>query len=352
MAHELSLRADGTAEMFSLRQNPWHGLGRVLTKELKDEEVAEAAGLNWGVTENPIYRRLNDQFEVVNSDKVLARSDNNNVLAVVSKDYRVFQNDELIKLMRSIASNTPVVWETAGALHYGRTTWCLGYLPELDIRVRKNDLTKFYMLLTNGHGNMRSLQIMPTTVRVVCNNTLTAATVGGTRQRRKNAEKGVFTKATLSTGFGIHHDGQMDKSVADVVDAYDQFMKDKLVTQEIYEQMADIKMTQGDSIEYWNRVFKLEADPLADEAAKTKAMKIEATRQESLQQILMSATCRTDATADTLYGSFNAVTEYVDHVKSVRRRDGSNRLSVTQFGTGAKLKEKAFDLAVELVPAA
>jgi len=352
MAHELSLRADGTAEMFSLRQNPWHGLGRVLTKELKDEEVAEAAGLNWSVTENPIYRQLNGQYEMLNNDKVLARSDNNAVLGVVSNEYRVFQNEELIKLMRQIARDTDVTWESAGVLHHGRTTWCMGYIPELDIRVRENDHSKFYMLLTNGHGNMRSLQILPTMVRVVCANTLAAATNGGTKKRRKNMEKGKFDKATLSTGFGIHHDGQLDKAVADVVNAYEQFMKDKLVTQELFEQMADVKMDQTETAEYWNKVFQLEADPLADEAAKAKAMKVESTRLESLQQILMSATCQTDATVGTLYGSFNAVTEYVDHVKSVRKRDGSNRLSVTQFGTGAKLKEKAFDLAVDLVGAA
>jgi phage/plasmid-like protein (TIGR03299 family) len=349
MAHELSLRADGTAEMFSLRQSPWHNLGRVLTKELKDEEVADAAGMNWSVTENPIYRQIDGAFEMLNDDKVLARSDNNRVLAVVSKEYRVFQNEELIKLMRQIAKDTPVLWETAGVLHYGKTTWCLGYLPELDIRIRETDASKFYMLLTNGHGNMRSLQIMPTLIRVVCANTLQAATVGGSKRRRKNTEDKKFSKAALSQGYGIHHDGQLDAAVADVVNAYEQFMKDKIVTQEIYEQMADTKMSDTDSAEYWNKVFQLEADPLADEAAKAKAMKVESSRLESLQMILASATCKTDATAGTLYGSFNAVTEYCDHVKSVRKREGSNRLSVTQFGTGAKLKEKAFDTALELV---
>lgn len=349
MSHELSLRADGTAEMFSLRESPWHKLGRVLTEELKDEEVAEAAGLNWSVTERPIYRELNGSFEQLDGEKVLARSDNDRVLGVVSKDYRVFQNEELIQLMRRIAKDTPVVWETAGVLHYGKTTWCMGYLPELDIRVRETDASKFYMLLTNGHGNMRSLQIMPTLIRVVCANTLQAATVGNTRKRRKNAENKKFDKAALSEGYGIHHDGQLDKSVQEVVDAYEQFMKDKIVTQEIYEQMADTKMTKEGTVEYWDRIFKMESPIEADEAAKAKLLKAESTRLESLEHILGSATCQTAAAAGTLYGSFQAVTEYVDHVKSVRKRDGSNRLSVTQFGTGMKLKEKAFDLALDLV---
>lgn len=349
MAHELTFRADGTAEMFSLRENPWHKLGRVLQTEITDSEVAEAAGMNWNVIEKPIFHEVAGSYQLINGEKVLVREDTGSVLAVVSKDYRVFQNHEMIDLMARIAKGFKVTWETAGVLHHSKTVWCQGFLPDLDIRIRGTDTMRSYMLLTNGHGNMRSLQILPTTTRTVCSNTLSMATSGGTKRRRKNMEKGEFTKATLSQGFGIHHDGQLDRSVAEVADAYQQFMADRLVTQEVYEQMADVKMADTDSVEYWNKVFQLEADPLADETAKAKAMRVESSRLESLQQILASGTSQTDAAKGTLFGAFQACVEYVDHVKSVRKRDGSNRLSVTQFGTGAKLKEKAFDLAVDLV---
>lgn len=352
MAHDLNIRADGTAAMFSLRESPWHKLGRVLTTEITDDKVAEAAGLNWTVLEKPIYHETNGTYDVITGEKALVRSDTNQVMSVVSKEYRVFQNQELIELMKRIASNTPVVWETAGCLgRTGQTQWVMGYLPDLDIKVREKDSTKSYMLLTNGHGNMRSLQVLPTTVRVVCQNTLSMATQGGDRKRRANMKAGKFDRAALSTGYGIHHDGSLDKSVEDVVSAYERFMKDKIITQEIYEQMADTKMSRSDTVEYWNRVFGMPSAEEHDEAAKLKLLENEKKRQTTLESILTSVTCQTDASNGTLYGSLQSVVEYVDHFSLRRKANASSQLNVSQFGAGAKVKEKAFDEAMAVVAA-
>jgi phage/plasmid-like protein (TIGR03299 family) len=349
MAHDLNIRADGTAAMFSLRENPWHKLGRVLDKELKQEEVAEAAGLNWTVIEKPIFHDNDGVYQAIDGNKCLMRSDTKQVMAVVSNEYRVFQNEELIALMGRIAKDTPVVWETAGALgKTGQTQWVLGYMPELDIRIREKDTTRSYMLMTNGHGNMRSLQIMPTTIRVVCQNTLSMATVGGQRSRRKNTESRNFNKAALSTGYGIHHDGSLDRAVQDVVDAYEAFMHDKVVTQEVMEQLCDVKMSDSDSVEYWNRVFKLPAAEV-DEAAKAKLMKQEQQRLETLQSILASPTCNAAEIAGTAYATLQATTEFVDHYSLRRKATSTSQLTHLAFGNGAKIKERAFDLALDLV---
>jgi phage/plasmid-like protein (TIGR03299 family) len=351
MAHDLNIRADGTAAMFSLRESPWHKLGRVLTQELKQEEVAEAAGLDWTVIEKPIYHESGGSYQAIDGNKCLMRSDTKQVMSVVSNEYRVFQNSELIDLMGRIANDTKVQWETAGALgRTGQTQWVLGYMPDLDIRVRGKNETKSYMLLTNGHGNMRSLQILPTTVRVVCQNTLSMATAGGQRTRRNNVEKRKFDKASLSTGYGIHHDGNLDSALQDVVDAYQCFIKDKVVTQEVMEQLCEVKMSQDDSIEYWNRVFGLPSADV-DEAAKAKLMKQEQQRLETLQNILASPTCNTPEIAGTAYSVLQATTEFVDHHSLRRKATATSQLTHLAFGNGAKLKEKAFDEALELISA-
>lgn len=350
MAHDLNVRADGTAAVFSLRESPWHKLGRVIQQELKQGEVAEAAGLDWNVLEQPVYRELNGNFDAIAGQKVLVRSDTQQVLNVVSNEYRVFQNAELIELMGKIANDTNVVWETAGCLgKAGQTQWVLGYLPELDIRVREKDQIKSYMLLTNGHGNMKSLQILPTTVRVVCQNLLTMATAGGQKTRRKNMENRKFDKATLSSGYGIHHDGNLVKSVRDVVDAYQQFMKDKVVTQEVMEQLCDVKMSRDDSVEYWNHVFGLPTDPLIDETAKARQIKYENERLQKLKDLLDSPTCNSEEIAGSAYSTFQATTEFIDHCSLRRKANATSQLSHAAFGLGAKLKEKAFDQAMELI---
>ena len=48
----------------------------------------------------------------------------------------------------------------------------------------------------------------------------------------------------------------------------------------------------------------------------------------------------------TLWGFVNAVTEYADFEKVVRGDDKSKRLNSIWFGTGADLKQKAFNLAL------
>lgn len=354
MAHDLNIRADGTASMFSLYENPWHKLGRVLTQELTDDKVAEAAGLNWDVLEKPIYHENSGVYSPIAGEKCLVRADTQQVMAVVSKDYRVFSNQELIQLMRKIALDTDVQWTTAGCLgKTGSTQWVLGYLPELDIRIRGGNDTKFYMLLTNGHGNMRSLQILPTTVRVCCHNTLSAATLGGTKSRRRNMENKEFTKAALSSGYGIHHDGQLDKSVADVVEAYQRFAQDKLVTQEVMEQLCEVKLDETETVDYWNKVFSMPVLDEHDEKAKARMLKLESSRLEKLQQIFASPTCAGPEIAGTAYAALQATTEFIEHHSLRRKASSTSQLSHANFGgAGAKLKEKAFDMAVDMVGAA
>jgi hypothetical protein len=50
-----------------------------------------------------------------------------------------------------------------------------------------------------------------------------------------------------------------------------------------------------------------------------------------------------------MWAAYNAVTEYSDHLKSVRNAtDGENRLQSIWFGSAAALKQIAWDSALEL----
>jgi hypothetical protein len=51
----------------------------------------------------------------------------------------------------------------------------------------------------------------------------------------------------------------------------------------------------------------------------------------------------------SLWGAFNAVTHNVDWIKG---RSPSTRFDAAQFGTGATLKQKAWDKAVSVIEAA
>ena len=50
----------------------------------------------------------------------------------------------------------------------------------------------------------------------------------------------------------------------------------------------------------------------------------------------------------TVWGTYNALTEYVDHHK-VYRGGETKRLEASQFGTGRNLKAKALKIGAEMV---
>ena len=91
----------------------------------------------------------------------------------------------------------------------------------------------------------------------------------------------------------------------------------------------------------WEAVMAamMAAEPVVeDEEARLARLDRQAKTRGTLDALLESATNRTTATAGTMFGALNAVTEWVDHVAG---RDAGRWQSAT-FGAGAALKRKAF----------
>lgn len=62
MAHELTLRANGRAEMAFVGETPWHGLGQRVTKGASIEAWQREAGMDWeALTGTPKVYQRNDQ---------------------------------------------------------------------------------------------------------------------------------------------------------------------------------------------------------------------------------------------------------------------------------------------------
>jgi len=353
--HELSRRKDGTHEMFSLRETPWHKLGKVLEAEITDDQVLVEAGLNWEVLQEEVFAANNHEgadgaFQAIPGFKVLKRSDTGFPLSIVGERYRVFQNHEMVKAMRLIAKDLHVVWETAGALRGGQIVWTMGYMPDLVYNV-KNDAIKTYMLITNGHGNAKSLMLTPTTIRVVCRNTLRMATAGNEAERLRRATEGDYSDVALSEGFSIRHNGSLDAILAGVVGAYSDIVKDAESTKAVSEALADKDMARKDSQAYWRTVFGLEAPAGLDEAERVKAMRRETKIITKLDSIMDSPTCAAPEIKDTLWAALQACTEYVDHHDVSDTSSAARRFQTANFGTGLQLKQKAWDSALELLGA-
>jgi phage/plasmid-like protein (TIGR03299 family) len=164
----------------------------------------------------------------------------------------------------------------------------------------------------------------PTTVRVVCNNTLSIALDGATRA----------IKVPHNTRFDPQ---QVKQQLGIAVSQWDDFMY-RLRT------LAGRKVTSKEVVSFLTTV-------LGDHASNTQQANgvpnIRAMQKvESLYQG-QGRGSNLESANGTAWGLLNAVTEFVDHQR--RARSTEYRMDSAWFGQGAVIKQRALDAALKLV---
>ncbi|HTX08585.1 MAG TPA: DUF932 domain-containing protein [Solirubrobacteraceae bacterium] len=166
--------------MFSVREEPWHGLGVVLERPPATiAEAIELSGLAWRVEREPIAVDRGDaatvddwwepRCEEISGYWANVRQDTRQVLGIVGDRYRIVQNVEAFQFVDQLIGSA-MHFETAGSLHDGRKVWVLARLPQ-HIEIG-GDPVRCYVLLMNSHDGSTAVVAASTPVRVVCQNTL------------------------------------------------------------------------------------------------------------------------------------------------------------------------------------
>ena len=325
MAHNLNRRADGSAAFYSLRQPAWHGLGQVVERPVADGEVLRLAGLDWEARRVGLYT---SDMAVVDTHRAIVRSDTGAVLGVVGEGFEVLQNAEMLGYVRDLATAAGVEMtvETAGALGAGETVWVLAKVPSLGFAVGKDE-AECYFLAAQGHGGNRTLNLMPTTVRVVCQNTLRMAGQAG---------------RSLSAGFAIKHTASLRDRMAVVRNAYAQAVRDHERTREAWTTLAGVP-SRADSLE---RIVRGTWTVAKDEGDRARQIRFE--REAGIAAIRRSATCDVEGTAGTVFADLQAVTEWIDHNGGMK--DNGRRFASTMLGGALDdAKGRAWEAALALV---
>ena len=323
MGHNLATTNGRTAMMYS-GEMPWHGLGTRLEEPATAREAIVAAGLEYladlrsvqTADGNPIPNR-----------KAVVRSDTGDVLGVVGNSYVPVQNHQAFGFLDAVVADGDLRYHTAGALGKGERVWMLAKLPS-DIRVKNSDdITEKYLLLSNSHDGSSSLRVHFTPIRVVCSNTLAIAAQCGRGQ-----------------GVSIIHKGDLAAKVTqaqEVLGLANRFYDD---VEEQLNRLANHYPSLRQLEEYFRQVYPDSPD---GESARTKNV-----RQEMLRLFEQGIGHDMPEIRHTTWTALNAVTEYVDHYRSTRGKTvtdrASNRLESAWFGSGARLKERAWELALKM----
>ena len=111
--------------MFSVRETPWHGLGRIIMDAPASREALELAGLDWQGESRNIYSGTG---AMIPGYRANVRSTDDAVLGVVSDRYRIVQNEKAFQFTDDLLGEG-VTYETAGSLQGGKKVWMLARLP-------------------------------------------------------------------------------------------------------------------------------------------------------------------------------------------------------------------------------
>ena len=299
---------DGRAEMMYVGATPWHGLGHKLDGPATASEAMEAAGLDWDVSMEPVLIGSDGQYAEVPNLKAVVRTDTRRVLAVMTDRYVPVQNREAFSFFDTVVSAGEAIYHTAGSLRGGRRIWVLAKLPG-DLRVSRTDILEKYILLVNSHDGSAAVTMRPTTIRVVCNNTLT-----GALGQRVDCE------------WRTYHRGDVMQHVNDARETLDLHEAHFELMMRGIERMAADQMEE-DHEAFYRDLFAIPEDIEVATSPRVKAVE------------RLYAEGRGNA-GETRWDMFNAVTEWVDH----ERGSDASRLASAWFGSGVNVKRRAWDL--------
>jgi phage/plasmid-like protein (TIGR03299 family) len=310
-------------------KEPWHKLGNELPKGQPIEVWIKAARLDWELRRLPVQFLLNGALRIMPDRFVLTRSDTDAALSVVSGDYQIVQPKEVLEFFRGLVDLYGYTLETAGALNGGRKFWALGRTGKsvnLNVGGGRPDEIAAYLLLATSCDKTLATTAAFTSVRVVCANTLGFAMDDVAEKKRRHVK--VFHTQYFDPMEVKEQLGVIDK-------AWEAFLAG-------VRRMTEVSMPSKQAPTFFERVLKRqEGKPLSPRARN---------EHNTLLQLFTSAPGQQLATAkETLWGAVNTVTYYVDHV---RRHTIEDRLDSAWFGAGNLLKQKAWDLATQIIGAA
>lgn len=179
MAHEIT-----SNDKVVLHSTPaWHGLGLVVPDSLTPREASQMVFPFTVVQKTPFYAGIDGERIVAEGFKINVRLNHNQdprdpsngngqQLGTVSENYKVIQPLEMADFCEALSETGGVKIETAGSIRSGGRLWFLLKGEAFDVAVA--DKMMPYLLVSNGFDGGSCFRVTPTTVRVVCSNTLHA----------------------------------------------------------------------------------------------------------------------------------------------------------------------------------
>ncbi|WP_111854626.1 DUF932 domain-containing protein [Acinetobacter oleivorans] len=344
MAHQIETMA-------FVGQTPWHGLGNHLSPNQPIEVWAQQAGMDWRIeSSNVSYMAKNERGQNIlmpyEEQRVLYRSDTHAPLSVVSQRYQEVQPKEILEFYRDLTEQSGFELETAGVLKGGRKFWALARTGQ-SAALKNKDVSNGYILLATACDGTLATTAQFTSVRVVCNNTLSIAIRGQTSGEN-------VVKVPHSTKFDAE---KIKQQLGISIKTWDEHMYEM-------KQLSQRKVTQQEAAAYFDAVFNNTMVSVTDQEESIIQYYLKAASMDKKSNSKSEPNGRAMSKAmemfngqgrgaelssakDTAYGLLCSLTEFVDHERRAMSRD--HRLNSAWFGAGANIKQRGLEQALTLL---
>jgi phage/plasmid-like protein (TIGR03299 family) len=331
MAHLID-NSKGFNAFVSFAAPAWHGLGTILNSAISTQDALTKGGLDYTVLKLPNIHFLPNGEELISEDSFFTvRTDVNKVLGGrLGKDYAVMQNVDALNVVDEILQSGTATIETAGSIDEGRKVFiCLKVVK--NIVVGSNDTVEQYVLIATSHDGSLSITAMPTNVRVVCNNTLTAA-LRGSQDKIK-----------------IRHTSNATARLSEAAKVLKLMSNNTAANEDNYNAMLDTVISKEDMFNYFGNIFCTPEEIKELQTGKRAAQVLSSRKQNVLAEVLNFANCGqgqdiAKAGNDfTMWGAYNAVTGSVTRKKY---DSASSRANSMLFGSAAETIQTAGVLAL------
>ena len=308
-------------------ERAWHGMGTVTDGTLPAREAFEKADALFTVEKRELSFPMFDDREPTDSPHYtipapagvfgVVRTDTQALLGVVSQQYEIVQNDSLLRMAEFIREEVDM--DCVIVLSDGAKVCFTATLRGATTDIVPGDTVKRRIVGYLGHDGKTGCGAKFTNIRVVCQNTLTAAL----------GESGAHSSITHKNGANNNFDA--------LISSIDVARQDFVTECELMREFSRVSMGPGAFTDFVDEVYSIDEGQVFRKREKLERARLNGYGSEY-------APC-------SLWSAVNAITQVETSTRGTTASKGRAQFARGTFGVGAQISKRAFSVARDLVTA-
>ena len=306
------------------------------------QEVLQNAGLDFNVSKHPSgYMNHEGRFIGNPGHFVTVRDDTGLPLGQVGKSYTVYQNEDAIRICDPLVGEGLIEYDRIANIDVGRKFMASMRMPE-GFSIAGWDDVEQYIYIINSHDGSSGIRVIPANFRLACSNQFAYL-------------DSLLRKAGINPRLlSIRHSSKISERVSELREALKIVDHLNETFAHTAEDMMKVELELADRIGYYIDAVGLKTDEeLIDKVENPYGLTTRG--RNTLDRLLELETSETNTTGGiggTVWGSFNTVTEFLDHGWVYDRKGekvNEKRVESSLLGTGMRMKDRAWQGAIELL---